>query len=323
MTVAFGLGGAVCVASGGSGCWVIGVMATMYSTSTMLAQGASLEQVIVANAFGIFAGQLAGGLGSAIAEGIGHGALGPILGGAVSGAVSTAISTSLSGGELGWNVLIGAAQGAATAGVTWGVANAIRVSQASERRTSRSRVEGGGEADGLPRRRWRVTTNGVRAQENQDSCVAASTRNEIWLETDQDLSEAGIRRELAPGKRDWDAEGVEALLAVSVLRRHGVDASVSGVLSLTDLVEASKKGPLTIGTIPPGGGSHRVILLGTTVEVTPGTPIDENNRFFSILDSLSAPYGQPIHAISLTRSEFIARWDNALPVIKLPEYASP
>ena len=93
---AIGLGAsAACVGTGGAGCAALMVLASWYSTTTMIVSGASVDQVIGGAVIGILAGQAGGMLGGAAVQAFGGNAVGQILGGAVAGAASTAFAEVL------------------------------------------------------------------------------------------------------------------------------------------------------------------------------------------------------------------------------------
>jgi hypothetical protein len=109
-------------------------MVVMYETSIAMASaGASFEQIVAANAIGMFSGAIGNGIGGLV----GSGAAGALIGGAISGGINGAMTTAYgrwrygSGGDLGTNVLEGAARGAVMAGISAAVGYQFAASQAS------------------------------------------------------------------------------------------------------------------------------------------------------------------------------------------------
>ena len=75
-----GAASTACVASGGSGCFVIGLMYAYYNTSAALLQGASFESIVVSHTINSVAGVAGGGFAGSLVEG----AAAQIIGGAIS-----------------------------------------------------------------------------------------------------------------------------------------------------------------------------------------------------------------------------------------------
>jgi RHS repeat-associated protein len=120
--LAFAAAGAVCVASGGTGCGAIAIVGALVNTEVAMAQGASAGGVVAANIIGMFAG----GIGSGVGTALGQGFMAQLANGAVSGAIGAAISTELTGGQrLGWNIFQAAAMGALVAGASYTASAAV------------------------------------------------------------------------------------------------------------------------------------------------------------------------------------------------------
>ena len=107
----------ICAVTSGAGCIAAGIITSFVTTTSMLAAGASLEQVVAMNVVSLAGGQFGGAIAGAI---IGSGAsvMGQMLGGAISGGVAAAISTAVFGGNLGANMAQGALMGAMWAGIS-------------------------------------------------------------------------------------------------------------------------------------------------------------------------------------------------------------
>jgi RHS repeat-associated protein len=121
--LAFTAAAAGCAFTEGVGCGVmVGVISTLYSTTSVLANGGSLKQAIAIAVVGAAAGQLGGLAGGAVASGIDasmKSVAAKVVAGAIAGGVSSAITTKVfGGGNLGESILMGTAMGAASAGLT-------------------------------------------------------------------------------------------------------------------------------------------------------------------------------------------------------------
>jgi hypothetical protein len=142
--------------------------------------------------------------------------------------------------------------------------------------------------------------SGLRAQEHEQSCVPAATRNAIYLRTGADIPESVIANEIDPDHGSWDLRGTDPTKAVPVLQKRGINASEIQVSTIADITKAAKSNPLLIGA----AADHRVILVGIT---------DEKGLTFRVLDSLSAGPGKPIRIQSFSPESFKDYWNPRSP----------
>jgi RHS repeat-associated protein len=108
---------AVACAYGPATCTAANMLNTMWTSTTMLANGASFQHIVLVDAISIFAGFVGDQVGGAVGAQFADKFAGAVMAGAISGAVNTTITTMAQGGDLGVNVLFEAAKEAMIAAV--------------------------------------------------------------------------------------------------------------------------------------------------------------------------------------------------------------
>jgi RHS repeat-associated protein len=302
----------VCAGSEGAGCGIaFALIGAAYNATSMAASGASFEQVVnslvISAGFGFIGGAVAGGAGEAA---FGQTLTAKIVGGAIGGAFSGLAGGVAAGdklSDLGVNVFEGAVQGANSAAMSWTIEQTLALSLASAA-DAQGDIEGGWASDRKPNSE--SSRNGpLRAQDKNNSCVPAATRNAIWLKTNVSISEAAIRAEMDPDPdHDWNDVGINATEAIPVLKNHGVSAVEIEADTPDDLARNLKgHAALMIGG-NKGGQIHRMILLGI------GQGPDGTT--FKVIDSLSAPAGYAVRVETWSSEKFNGMWDHGAPIIK-------
>ena len=303
---------AACSGPQAAACGMIFSLAvTAANVADVVANGGSQNQIAATAILGGSFGFVGGAFGGAAADIVGGGIAGQIVGGVISTTITTTLATVFSGGQnLGENLIVALSEGALAAGASYALAQLAPVSEASAAQTQRdnSNAEGGW-ADDKPRSGPTKDT-GYRAQDFENDCVPAATKNAIKFRTEVEVPADQIRREVDPNHGSWDKTGVDPKAAIPVLEAHGVKASVIQVEKLSDLVKASQNGPLLVGGTNLDGTRHRIILLNVGSNGPGGSPS------FRVLDSLSANFGQPIGPTTWSYRQFSLWWNPNAPTIK-------
>lgn len=152
-----------------------------------------------------------------------------------------------------------------------------------------------------------------RAQEDARSCVAANVMNSVWLDHNEYVKEAILRKEFGDPIGRY---GVDESVMLPGLLAHGVaDAAVRGVFSADDVAAVVETGPVLMTTKPGPNGitTHNFIVTGVV-------PNGENGYFYSVLDPGGAEYyaAETIHSVSMDQKTFEAYFDpNSSIVIQL------
>lgn len=124
-------------------------------------------------------------------------------------------------------------------------------------------------------------------QDQNNSCVVASTRNMLELQGKEAPSEADLRdefrTEIGDPNHDFDTTGTDPTNAAKVLEKHGVKTETTYGNSVPDVESKVADGPAMVGFKNPG---HRVILQSVTTD-------SDGNKTYNVIDPDPAYKGQP------------------------------
>jgi uncharacterized Zn-binding protein involved in type VI secretion len=142
-------------------------------------------------------------------------------------------------------------------------------------------------------------------QQQDYSCVIASSRNLILMLTGEDIPEAQLRDEMrkimnSPA-HDFNISGINPAFAAILLSNHGVPNSTEIGTSLDRLDQLTQNNPVLVGF--PG---HRVMLDTVITD-------EDGNRTYVVRDPAPSYDGQPRN---MTEEEFNETYnDNAIVIV--------
>jgi len=152
-----------------------------------------------------------------------------------------------------------------------------------------------------------VLINGVghHSQEQDFSCVIASSRNLIEHVTGQDNLESNLRDEvrniMGDPDHDFNVQGINPIHASQLLDNHGVPNTVESNVTNDRLMELTEDNPVLVGF--PG---HRVMLESVSEDIN-------GNRTYNVRDPDPSYGGQPRY---MNETDFNSEYNrNAIVII--------
>lgn len=141
-------------------------------------------------------------------------------------------------------------------------------------------------------------------QQQDWSCVIASTRNLILMMTGEDIPETQLRQEMrvimGNPTHNFSTTGTDPADAVDLLNNHGVATSIETGASNDRLEILTEDNPVLVG-FP----RHRVMLDTVVTD-------EDGNRTFVVRDPAASYTGQPRN---MTETEFNSSYNNSAIVI--------